>query len=177
MGIGPDAAGGIRVAAAVSQSGLKVAIRLIRVGDKSAEVGPPSLVDGVFAIPDSEPGVSIAPNGSVKAAVLVAKHPARRTLALADVTAGRNGEMPVKVFDAGTVQSPVVRAWTVSQVTAEGPPTTVWLVQTADGIFGGSDMVRVAAESRPIDLLRMSVASYVLTLDPDRGPNLVETQF
>jgi hypothetical protein len=179
LGIGPESGGGVRVAAAVSQTGLKIAIRLIRIGEKSAEIGPSSLVDNAFALPDSEPGISIAPNGSVKVAVLFATHPGRRGLAAADVTAEKNGESRIAVSDVGKIEAAAVGAWIAYQVTSEGPPTRAWLIRTADGSFSGGppDLVAVATDAPVLDLLRMSGASYVLSLDADRGPRLVATGF
>jgi hypothetical protein len=178
LGIGPEAGGGVRVVAAVSQSGLKIAVRLMRIEKGSPDVGPPLLVDNAFAIPDSEPGISIAPDGAVKAAVLFATHPGRRSLAVADIAVGADAKTGITVSDTRKVQAAVVRAWTGYQVTSEGPPTRIWLIRMADGSFlGGPDLVPVVTEAPVVDLLRMSVATYVLVLDGDRGPRLAVTDF
>jgi hypothetical protein len=177
-GIGSQEEGGSRVAASVSLDGTRMAIRLIRVGEKSAEVGPPSLIDNAFALPDSEPSVSIAPDGSVQAAVLFARHPGLRTLAVADLTSRRNDKGDIVVSDAGLAPAAVVRAWTTQRVTSEGQPARRWLIRTVNGsVFGGPGLVPVAAGAAVVDFLRMSAATYVLALDPDRGPHLVATDF
>jgi hypothetical protein len=178
LGIGPEAGGEVRVAAAVFQSGLNVAIRLIRIGEQSAAVGSPSLVSSAFAIPHSQPAISIGPDGSVNAAVLLATHPGRRSLAVAGLTAGPESKMSSTVTEASKVQAPVVRAWTAYQVTSAGEPGRRWLIRTADGsAFGGPDLVPVGNKSPVLDLVRMSAATYVLTLDADRGPRLAVTDF
>jgi hypothetical protein len=178
LGIGPGAEGGPRVAASVSQSGSKLSIRLIRVGEKSAEVGPPSLIDSAYALPESEPGIGIGPDGSVNVSVLFARHPGLRTLAVADVNAPRGGEVRTTISDVGLAQSAVVRAWTTYQVASPGSTERSWLIQTPSGsAFGGPQLVPVAAGAPIVDFLRMSSVAYVLALDSNRGPRLVATDF
>ena len=178
LGIGPESAGGVRVAVAISQSGLKLAIRLIRIGPKSAEISPPSFVDNAFALPDSEPAVSVAPDGSVKVAVLLATHPGRRSVAVAELTASGEGKRQVTVSDTVKVQAAVVRTWIAYQVTPDGPLALTWLIRTADGsVLRGPNLTPVALKAPIIDVLRMAMATYVLNVDADRGPRLVVPDF
>jgi hypothetical protein len=178
LGIGPEAAGGVRVAAAVSQSGLKLAIRLIRIGPKSAEISPPAFVDSAFAFPDSEPAVSVTPDGSVKVAVLLATHPARRSVAVAELTASGDGKRQVSVSDVAKVQAVVVRTWIAYQVASDGPLSLTWLIRIADGtVLHGPSLGQVALKAPVVDVLRMAMATYVLNVDADRGPRLVVPDF
>ncbi len=178
FGIGPEKAGAVRVAVAVSQSGLKLAIRLIRIREKLAEIGPPSLVDNAFTLPESDPAVSITPDGTINASVLFATHPGRRSLSVADLIARVDGNPQITASGVGKVQAAIVRAWTVYQATPEGPLSRTWLIRTADGaVLGGPDLTPVVTKTPVVDLLRMSAATYVLNVDADRGPRLVATDF
>jgi len=178
LGIGPESGGSVRVAAAISQSGLRLAVRLIRIGEKSAEVVQPIFVENAFALPESEPAVAIGADGTVHVAVLVASHPGLRSLAIADVTVAANGRPEATLAEAGKVESAVTRAWTVYPATAEGQRLRTWLVRTANGaMLGGPQLAPVAAGGPIGDFLRMSTANYVLAVDANRGPRLVATEF
>ena len=135
-------------------------------------MSPPLSFDNAFALPNTEPSVSIAPDGTVRASVLFARHPLLRSLAVADVTAPRNGEASLAISDVGRAEAPVLQAWTAQSVSG-GPPARRWLIRTATGSAGGgSRPVPAPAGAVVVDFLRMSVSTYVLALDPDRGPRL-----
>jgi hypothetical protein len=174
LGIGPEAEGGSRVAASFSQTGSKMEVRLIRVGDHSAELGAPLSFANAFALPNLEPSVSITPDGTVRASVLFARHPLLRSLAVADVTAPRNGQASLALFEVGRAEAPVLQGWTAQSV-SEGPPARRWLIRTANGSAGGGSgpaPVPGIAGTVVVDFLRMSVSTYVLEIDPNHGPRL-----
>jgi hypothetical protein len=178
LGIGSQAEGGSRVVAAVSQMGSQMAIRLIRIGDNSATVGVSAKIDQAFALPSSEPSVSIAPDGTVRASILFARKPLDRALAVFDLTSRRNGETNLAVSDVGMVPTPVRKAWTAQTVTSEGQAARRWLALSANDLNGGGDHpIPVKTAFPVVDFLRMSAATYVLGLDPDRGPHLLATDF
>jgi hypothetical protein len=178
LGIGAEAEGGSRVVAAVSQTGNQMAIRLIRAGDNSAAVGAPATIDQAFVLPNSEPSVSVAPDGTVRTSILFARHPLHRTLAVSDVTWHRNGEEKIAVSDLGMVAGPVLQAWSAHSVTLDGQPARRWLARSASDLSGGGDHpIPVRTAFPVVDFLRMSAATYVLVLDPDRGPHLLATDF
>ncbi|MBS1824844.1 MAG: hypothetical protein JST93_05960 [Acidobacteria bacterium] len=172
IGLGPREEGGSMVALAVSQSGLKVSLRMIRVGQMEAEIGPAALIDGAYVLPDAEPGVHIAPDGEVRGAVVVARHPALRTLAVAELVAGK-----ATVTDAGRVDVAVVKAMSAYTVTS-GAPVLRFFVRLAVGgvLFEGKELP-VAAGGVPVDLVRMSSSSYLLTVDAGNGVKLVAAEF
>lgn len=179
LGIGPEAEGGSRVAASFSQTGSKMEVRLIRIGDHSAELSAPLSFANAFALPNQEPSVSIAPDGTVHASVLFARHPLLRSLTVADVTAPRNGEASVAISDVGRAAAPVLQGWTAQSV-SEGPPARRWLIRMENGTAGGGSgptPVPAVAGALVVDFLRMSVSTYVLALDPDHGPRLALAGF
>jgi hypothetical protein len=177
LGIGPQAEGGHRVAAAISQSGLKIAIHLIRCGENSATVDPPALFDSAFVLPHSEPAVAIAPDGSVHASVLFAKHPGLRTLAMAELTS-RGGQTTISASEAGRTEAAVSQAWTAYPAALGSSPAGKWLAQTVKGASGGGERPKPVTAGAPIvGFLRMSSAAYALTLDSYRGPRLIATGF
>jgi hypothetical protein len=177
LGIGPQAEGGHRVAAAISQSGLKIAIHLIRCGENSATVDPPALFDSAFVLPHSEPAVAIAPDGSVHASVLFAKHPGLRTLAMAELTS-RGGQTTISASEAGRTEAAVSQAWTAYPAALGSSPAGKWLAQTVKGASGGGERPKPVTAGAPIvGFLRMSSAAYALTLDSNRGPRLIATGF
>jgi hypothetical protein len=163
---------------AVFQTGLKMAIRLIRFGENSAKVDPPALFDTAFTLPDSEPSIHIDPDGSIQAAVVVAKHPGLRTLAVADLSVPKEGQASTTMSDAGRTEAPVSQAWTTHPVALDGAPIRKWLIRTAKGAFGGGDQpISVTTGAPVVGVLRISGATYVLTLDPNRGPRLMQAGF
>lgn len=177
LGIGPRPEGGHRVAAAISQSGLKMAVYLIRCGENSAKVDPPVLFDSAFVLPHSEPGVGIAVDGSVHASVLFAKHPGLRTLAVAELTS-RTGQIDITTSDAGRTDAAVSQAWIAYPADLESPPVSSWLIRTAKGSSGGGDLPKPVTAAAPVvGFLQISSAKYALTLDSHRGPRLIATGF
>jgi hypothetical protein len=153
--------------------------RLIRIGDHSAEMSPPLSFDNAFALPNTEPSVSIAPDGTVRASLLFGRHPLLRSLAVADVTAPRNGKASLAISDVGRAEATVLQGWTAQSV-SEGPPVRRWLIRTANGSAGGGSgpaPVPAATGAVVVDFLRMSVSTYVLAIDPDRGPRLGAARF
>jgi len=177
LGIGPKEQGGSRLAVAVSQHGAKLAIRIIRIRDNAAEISPPLLTDTGYVLHESRPAIGFAPDGSMLASVLFAKHPGLRTLAVADVAIPREGEPKVQVTALGLAPAPVVQAWTEFTAT-DDPPVRRWLIRTNnEHVLGGQPLVRVNFNAPVVDLLRMSVATYCLTLDPDHGARMVPTGF
>jgi len=154
LGLGPADEGGSMVALAVSQRGLKLALRLIRIGAEEAEIGAPTLLDEAFVLPSSEPGVHIAPDGTIRAAVVVAKHPALRTLAVAELLASPGGNISTSFTDAGKADTAVAKAIAAYTAT-EGPPSMAFLIHPTAA-----------------DILRMSFTTYQLTIDPNRGVRL-----
>ena len=179
LGIGPETEGGSRVAASFSQTGSRMDVRLIRIRDRSAETSSPLSINDAFALPNSEPSVSIAPNGTVRASLLLARNPLLRSLAVADVTAQRNGEASLAISEVGRAEVPVLQGWTAQSV-SDGPPVRRWLMRMANGsVGGGSAPIPIPAAKGAVvaDLLRMSVATYVLMIDPDHGPRLAAAGF
>ncbi|MFN7938294.1 MAG: hypothetical protein U0R19_33505 [Bryobacteraceae bacterium] len=172
MGLGPREEGGSMVALAVSQSGAKVAMRVIRLGKLEAEIGATAVVDGVYVLPDSEPAVHVASNGEIRGAVVVARHPGLRTLAMAEFVAGK-----ATLTDAGRVDTPVAKAMSAYTVT-EGAPVLRFLVRLTNGtaLLGGKELP-VALAGAPVDLVRMSASTYLLTVDAAKGVRLVPGEF
>jgi len=177
LGVGAADKGGPRVVTYVTQTGLKMSIHLMSIGDKPAEADPPAVVTNAFLLPDSQPSVSIAADGTIHASVVYAKHPGLGTLAVADLIS-QAGKGRVTTADVGRTDAGVVKAWTAQRVTMEGPPARVWLARTAQGSMGGLGESKPVQTALPVvDYLRMSGAAYVLVLDPNRGPMLVETGY
>ena len=181
LGIGPVAEGGHLVAAYVSQTGPKVSLHLIRIEEKAPEPEPPAIINNAFLLPDSQPSVSIVADGTVHASVLLAKHPGLRTLAVADLVVSRGtaaAKGQVTLTDAGRSEAAVIKGWTAQPVTLEGPRARFWLIRTAQGVFGGGSQSKPVAAGGPVvDFLRMSGATYVLVVDPNRGPRLIPAEF
>ena len=175
--IGPEREGGSRLAILVSQTGGNVALRLLRMTAQGSQLGPQLIVENGFLILGSEPGITIAVDGSARAALVFARDREHRVLAIADVSLPKTGgDGSLVVTEVGRIASPAVAAAAVFRVTADGPDTRWWFAGLADGVVvtGGGSPQRVegVAQPRVVDFLRMSVASYVLVLDPARGPTL-----
>jgi len=176
LGVGSAAEGGSRVAASISQIGDKLAIRLIRIGDRSAEIGAPSTISG-FVLPDSEPSIAIAGDGSVHVTAVFARDPSMRSIGVTNL-AWRDGKGEMTISDVGMTESAVTHAWAAHDATSDRPATGKWLVRTAKGYAGGGDRLNpVAIDGEVTALLRMSASTYVLALSATRGAALVATDF
>ncbi len=175
--IGPEREGGSRLVILASQTARNIALRLLRVTTQGAQLQSQLVVENGFLIPRSEPGLTIAQDGSAKAALLFARDPERRVLAIADVSvpkAGGNGSLVTT--ELGKVASQPVAAASVFRATPAGQDTRSWFAGLADGgvVGGGRSPQRIEGITQPraVDFLRLSVASYVLVIDPTRGPTL-----
>lgn len=181
VAIGPLAEGGSRLALLVSQQGSKLVLRLLRMSDQSAVLDTSVTLDDAFVLPGSEPGLMVQPDGSARAALVFARDPTLRSLAAADVAFSKAGEIGLSLAELGRMPSAPAIAAANFRVTADGAEGRSWFVGFADGaVLGGSrSTTSISNDARlhATDFLRMSGASYVLMLDPDRGPILQAAGF
>jgi hypothetical protein len=174
---GIDPKSGLRIALYAYQSGLKVAVRLIRVSETAAQVDPPMLFDEAFLLPDSTPSLGIEEDGTIHASLLFARHPGLRSLGVGDLTVAKEKKDRTVTF-VGRIDSPALHAWTAHNATGEGPATRRWLIQTVQRTQGGgSEPITMPVDAPAVGLLRMFSATYLLELDPNSGPHLVAAYF
>ena len=182
VAIGPASEGGSRLATLVSRSGANITLSFLRMTDKAAlPLGGAATLEKAFLLPASEPGLTVAADGSARAALVFARDASLRSLAVADIGISRSGETSVVVTELGRLASTPVLAAAAFRSTSNGADVRTWFAAMADGsVLAGGNTPRAVendAKLRAFDFLRMSAGGYVLTLDPNRGTALQPADF
>lgn len=136
------------------------------------------LVPGAVPLPDSEPAVTVGPDGTIRASALFAEETAFRRVFVADVTwpPGASDGTVAKT-NAGRLPSPPRSAAVTFSVTRRPPDRRDWVVLLRDGtvVFSGSPGRPRRLNGSlllPLDLVAMSRMTYLLTLDAQGLPQL-----
>jgi hypothetical protein len=174
--LGRESAGSRRVVALLSQHGTLTAVRLARVQDTRVELGNAVLIKDANALPESEPGAVIAADGTIHVAAVFARDPGRKEAALleAHFPATTGGEVSVRVRPEGVLESPLASSSVAYPATESSDAVPHVIDRLADGSlrFSQGTASVPAAPAMPLDVLRMSGATYLLLLRPQGGPEL-----
>lgn len=174
--IGRESAGGRRIVTLLSQQGTRIAVRLARIQDARAEVSDPILIKDANALPESEPGAVIAADGTIHVAAVFTRDAGRKEAAMLEARfpATTGGAVNVQVKPLGTLESALASTGVAYSVTEPGDVAPYVVARLADGgLRFGQKAVSVAAPPAiPLDVLRMSGATYLLLLRPQGGPQL-----
>jgi hypothetical protein len=177
--LAPKTGGARRAAVLVSPDSGGVRMTLVEADPADAAPDVRSVaIDGAVLLPDSQPAITIAPDGKIRASAIFAEDPSMRRMFVADVTwPSGTGEGTVAKAAAGRLPGPP-RAAAVAYSVASRPATRRdWLVLLRDGtvIFSGSPTRPRQLDGSlmlPLDLLGMSQMTYLLTLDRQGLPRL-----
>jgi hypothetical protein len=174
--LGRESDGSRRVVTLVSQHGTQIAVRLARVQDSRAELGDAVLIEDAHALPESEPGAVIAADGTIHVAAAFARDPGHKEAAMLEARflAATGGEVSARVRSLGALESALV--WSgVAYAATEGGDVLPYVVnRLADGSlrFGQKPVSVPAPPGMPLDVLRMSGATYLVLVRPQSGPEL-----
>ena len=155
--------------------------RMMLVEADAADTSPKTrsvVVEGAAPLPDSEPAISIGPDGKIRASALFGEDPGLRRMFVAEVTwPSGPGEGTVARAGAGRLPSAPRSAAVTYSVTRRPADRREWLVLLRDGtvVFSGSPnrpRQLDGALMLPLDLLAMSRMTYLLTLDKQGLPQL-----
>ena len=136
------------------------------------------VVAGATPLPDSEPDITVGPDGKIRASALFAEDPGFRQMFVAEVTWSVGiGEGTVAKTSAGRLPAPPRSATVTYAVTSRPASRREWLVLLRDGtvVFSGSPNRPRRLDGSlmlPLNLLAMSRMTYLLTLDKQGLPQL-----
>jgi hypothetical protein len=175
--LAPKVAGARRAAVLVSAD--PGGARMTLVEADQADTTPKTrsvVVTGAVLLPDSEPAITIGPDGKTRASAIFAEDPDLRRMFVADVAWPTGpGEGVVARAGAGRLPNPPRAAAVTYSVTSRPAARRDWLVLLRDGtvIFSGSPTRPRQIDGSlllPLDLLAMSEMTYLLTLDKQGLP-------
>jgi len=177
--LAPKTAGARRAAVLVSPEAGGARMTLVEADPADATPKTRSVVvTGAVLLPDSEPAITIAPDGKTRASAIFAEDSGMRRMFVADVTWPTGpGEGTVARASAGRLPGPPRAAAVTYSVTSRAAARRDWLVLLRDGtaIFSGSPTRPRQLDGSlmlPLDLLGMSQMTYLLTLDKQGLPRL-----
>ena len=137
-----------------------------------------ALVPDVHVMASSRPGLRIDEDGFVHASMLYLRDIAARRAGVADVTFGPDGEAREVSWNGfGALSGVPVAASLVYSVTPARPVRRDWVVLLEDGSVVTSrspdePQVLPGKPARPLELLPLARGTYILVIDPVRGPLL-----
>jgi hypothetical protein len=177
--IAPRSAGARRYALIIVSDG-STESRMILV-ESGADQATPTLREGVLPgatpLPGSEPGITVAADGTVHASALFAEGPNQRNLFVADIKwpSGSGAATPArgKIFKLPGAPRSAQVTYSVANKSARRE----WIVLLQDGsvVFSGSPNRPRKVDGTPaipLNLIAMSQMSYLLTLDNQGLPRL-----
>lgn len=133
---------------------------------------------GVHAFPTSSPSINVDRDGQTRVAVVISRNPEATDLAILDVTFPANGDPRNKITPIEQTDSKLRSAATAFRITEDGPLERVWAVLLENGHLldnaaptGRENLPQPPAV--PLQLLRMSGATYLLLLGEQSGPQFV----
>jgi hypothetical protein len=174
--MGRESAGSPRVVTLLSQHGTQIAVRLVRIEDTRARLSAPVRVEDAHALPDCEPGLVVGADGTVHAAAVFTRDPGHKEPAMLEVLfpASASSEVGVRVSLLGEVESPLASSSVAYPATEGGDDVAHVISRLADGTLrSGQETVSVPAPpAMPLELLRMSGATYLLLVRAQSGPEL-----
>ena len=176
VAIGRESAGSPRVVTLLSQHGTLIAVRLARVQDTRAELALPVLIKDANALVECEPGAVIAADGAIHVAAVFSRDPEHKEAAMLDAQfpGAADGQVSVRVRPWGALASALASSAIAYPATESGDAVPYVIDRLADGSlrFGQQAITVPAPPVRPLSLLRMSGATYLLLLSPQGGPTL-----
>lgn len=127
-------------------------------------------VEGAKLLPQSEPGLSIAPDGTVRASILVAQPDVRREVAIVDWMPS-GGAAGLKRQAAATLRQDPKAAGVVYAYAAAGEPRRDWVIHYGDNIIvtrGSPARPRMLSGTPmvPLQLLPRAGMSFLLLRNP-----------
>lgn len=179
--LGPAASGSQRRLVLMLQKENGVTLHLLDItgGRKPASTVTID-IPKVFALPNSEPGIRIDDKGATHISVLLSSGPDFKDLSTADVSFPPGGGPPAlspKIVNVRSkLDAPPVAAGITYEARPDRPMRRDWVVLLADGTLVHSQSNDKPMRPRgvpvtPLDLVAMSRATYILTIQAD-GPNL-----
>ncbi len=171
--IAPASAGGARKLCAIANEHGSVAIHLLDIQDNSAQLAAPIQIDNAIAVAAYEPGLTVAANGAVRFSVIVRTKDPDGRIDIVDGIVPASGQPNVQRSTIAQREQGVTAATIAYTATETSSPVRVWAIRLHDGTvhFASPNAHPVESGSNlPISLLRMSGATYFLTLNPETGP-------
>jgi hypothetical protein len=173
--LGRESSGSRRVVALLSQRGTQIAVRLARVQDTRADLGDAAPIEDANALPECEPGAVVAADGAIHVAAAFARDAGHRQAAMFEARfPAAGGEPGVRVSPLGALESALASSGAAYPATDGGDVAPYIIERLADGglRFGQKTVSVPAGPVTPLDVLRMSGATYLLLLRAQGGPEL-----